>query len=299
MASGKCHNPRLAKSQITLNKVNILNWQEPHQFSPNCLRLVLRQTNKRWHRENVTTPGSQNLACLVRLYSGGLWTIAEAKLVSSLCRNRRCPFPLLFYSQVKVWLKINFATTMHFVLIVFNAFLLWCMCAASCRPSSVWYGCVDVGVKKNIRGSLCYHPIKWWGPTHDKILCNCRQTANWGPCSEISKRPLFWALSRTFFCKSTPYFVLNKDNFALQNTPIFITSRTLFKKYPYLCKNKDIIPKGNIIEMLYCIVISSFYNSYANDLYLIEVPMPLSLKCLCMYIPLAPWAPRNEWLEQA
>ena len=31
--------------QIRLNQVNILNWQEPHQFSSNCLRLVLRQSN--------------------------------------------------------------------------------------------------------------------------------------------------------------------------------------------------------------------------------------------------------------
>ena len=84
--------------QITLNQVNILNWREPHQFSSNSFRLVLRQTNKRWRREKVTTPGSQNLACLVRLYSGGQWTIAEAKLTSSLCigMNRRCPFPLYF-----------------------------------------------------------------------------------------------------------------------------------------------------------------------------------------------------------
>ena len=59
-----------------MNQVNILNWWESHQFSPNSFRLVFRQTNKRWRREKVTTPGSQNLACLVRLYSGGQWTIA-------------------------------------------------------------------------------------------------------------------------------------------------------------------------------------------------------------------------------
>ena len=49
--------------------------------------------------EKVTTPGSQNLACLVRLYSGGQWTIAEAKLASSLCIeiNRRFPFPLCYF----------------------------------------------------------------------------------------------------------------------------------------------------------------------------------------------------------
>ena len=85
--------------QITLNKVNILNWREPHQFSPIVFRLVLRQRNWICRREKVTTPGSQNLACLVRLYSGGQWTIAEAKLASSLCIgiNRRCPFPLCYF----------------------------------------------------------------------------------------------------------------------------------------------------------------------------------------------------------
>ena len=51
------------------------------------------------HREKVTTPSSQNLACLVRLYSGGQWTVAEAKLESSLCLeiNRRFPFPLCYF----------------------------------------------------------------------------------------------------------------------------------------------------------------------------------------------------------
>ena len=83
----------------TLNQVNILNWREPHQFSPNSFRLVLRQTNKRWRRKKFTTPGSQNRACLVRLYSGGQWSIAEAKLASSLCIeiNRRFPFPLYYF----------------------------------------------------------------------------------------------------------------------------------------------------------------------------------------------------------
>ena len=86
--------------QINLNQVNILNWQHPHQFSPNSFRLVLRQTNKRWRREKVTTQGSQNLACLMRLYSGGQFTIAEAKLESSLCIeiNRRFPFPLCYFN---------------------------------------------------------------------------------------------------------------------------------------------------------------------------------------------------------
>ena len=85
--------------RLLLKNVYPLNWREPHQISPNCLRLVLRQTNKRCRREKVTTPCSQNVACLVRLYSGGQWTIAEAKLASSLCigMNRRCPFPLCYF----------------------------------------------------------------------------------------------------------------------------------------------------------------------------------------------------------
>ena len=85
--------------QITLTQVKILNWRELHQFSLNSFRLVLWQTNKRWRQEKVTTPGSQNLACLVRLYSRGQWTIAEAKLESSLCIEiyRRFPFPLCYF----------------------------------------------------------------------------------------------------------------------------------------------------------------------------------------------------------
>ena len=49
-------------------------------------RIKTEQTNK------------QNLACLVRLYSGGQWTIAEAKLESSLCIEiyRTFPFPLCY-----------------------------------------------------------------------------------------------------------------------------------------------------------------------------------------------------------
>ena len=97
--------------QITLNQVNILNWWEPHQFSPNSFRLVLRQTNTRWRREKVTTPGSQNLACLVRLYSGShQWTIAEAKLESSLCIevNTRFPFPLCYFIPSHTWSICNF-----------------------------------------------------------------------------------------------------------------------------------------------------------------------------------------------
>ena len=46
--------------------------------------------------------------------------------------------------------------------------------------------------------------------------------------------------------KKDPYFEFNllscgkKDNFAFKNT-FFAKSRTVFKKYPYLGKNKDII----------------------------------------------------------
>ena len=67
--------------------------------SPNSFPLVLRQANKGCRREKITTPGSQNLACLVRLYSGGQWTIAEAKLERSLCIKiyRRFPFPLCYF----------------------------------------------------------------------------------------------------------------------------------------------------------------------------------------------------------
>ena len=64
--------PQQLQGQVIKKKIkaNILNWREPHQFpSPHSFRLVLRQTNKRWRREKV--PGSQNLACLVRQYSGG------------------------------------------------------------------------------------------------------------------------------------------------------------------------------------------------------------------------------------
>ena len=82
--------------QIRLNQVNILNWWEPHQFSP--LSSTTSPTNKyKMTSGKGHNPGSQNLACLVRLYSGGQWTIAEAQLASSLCIriNRRCPFPLV------------------------------------------------------------------------------------------------------------------------------------------------------------------------------------------------------------
>ena len=85
--------------QITLNQVNILNWRESHQFFPNSFWLVIQQSNKRWRREKVTTTGLQNLAFLVRLYSGGQWTIAEAKLESSLCLEiyTMFPFPLCYF----------------------------------------------------------------------------------------------------------------------------------------------------------------------------------------------------------
>ena len=91
----------------------MLTDENPTSF-PNSFRLVLRQTNKRWSREKVTTPGSQNLACLVRLYSGGQWTTAESKFESSLCIeiNRRFPLPVWYFihklyhhtfTQLSIW----------------------------------------------------------------------------------------------------------------------------------------------------------------------------------------------------
>ena len=72
--------------------------------------------------EKGHNPGSQNLACLVRLYSGGQWTIiAEAKLASSLCigMNRRCPMsiPSVIYSQVRTWTYIYHQLFSHWLLV--------------------------------------------------------------------------------------------------------------------------------------------------------------------------------------
>ena len=49
--------------------------------------------------EKVTTPCSQNLACLARLNSRDEWTIAETKLITSVCIgiNRRFPFPPTYF----------------------------------------------------------------------------------------------------------------------------------------------------------------------------------------------------------
>ena len=83
--------------QITLSQVNILNWREPHQISPNSIQLVPWQI-KDGIGKRVTIPFSHNLACLVRLYCGGQWTIAESKLESSLIEiNRRFPVPLCYF----------------------------------------------------------------------------------------------------------------------------------------------------------------------------------------------------------
>ena len=70
----------------------------------------------------------------------------------------------------------------------------------------------------------CVHPYRQ-GVTHDR--------------SRKLKWPLFCALSRTKSLILPPILHKNKENFALQNTPFFTKSRTIFQNYPYLRKSKD------------------------------------------------------------
>ena len=119
-------------------------------------------------------------------------------------------------------------------------------------------------------------------------------------CSEISKRPLFHALSRIIF-ENYPLFRVKTRTILLSKIPLFLPYQGhFFKKYPFLCKNKGIIQRATQWNALlfshFFIFITATQISF--DLYLSTVPMPLSLKCLCMYISLAPWALRNKRPDQ-
>ena len=75
---------------------------------------------------------------------------------------------------------------------------------------------------------LPYPGHSWWfhpyrqGVTHDR--------------SRKLKWPLFCALSRTKSQILPPILHKNKENFALQNTPFFTKSRTIFQNYPICAK---------------------------------------------------------------
>ena len=120
---------------------------------------------------------------------------------------------------------------------------------------------------------------------------------------------LFWNFKKTpishafkgNFWKITPYFVLKQGQFCFQKYPYFYHYKGTFHKIPLFVQKQAHHSKGNTSKMLYCIVILHFYNSYANLIWFISqygTYMSLSLKCFCMYMPLAPWAPQNEWQEQ-
>ena len=66
----------------------------------------------------------------------------------------------------------------------------------------------------------CVHPYRQ-GVTHDR--------------SRKLKWPLFCALSRTKSQILPPILHKNKENFALQNTPFFTKSRTIFQNYTPIC----------------------------------------------------------------
>ena len=63
----------------------------------------------------------KNLACLVRLYSGGQWTISEAKNESLLCigSNRRCPFPLVILFPGRLYMFLTLFN-LTFILKIIN-----------------------------------------------------------------------------------------------------------------------------------------------------------------------------------
>ena len=67
----------------------------------------------------------------------------------------------------------------------------------------------------------CVHPYRQ-GVTHDR--------------SRKLKWPLFCTLSRTKSQILPPILHKNKENFALQNTPFFTKSRTIFQNYPICTK---------------------------------------------------------------